>query len=338
MLQHARRLLQAGHDWSPTGVLELAIGGDGLADAEAELVSEAQVMGKHAPAWATGWVRAMAYGEVPGLWHPHAAWIKPARLVAQWLDHPQIHFHGLAAVHTLVRAQGQWQLQDADGLALGGAHRVVFANAYGCVDLLGRLAAPVGPGAPVVTWVGDVLHKLGRLQRLHGTLSLGPMPAPALGGAGALPAFPVNGHGSFVSGVPMAQGPSWFAGSTFQSQAASPAGLAAEHALNFSKLQALLPAAAHLLQPQFLGSSGQQVQAWTGSRCVTHDRLPLVGPLDDAPAASLWLCAGMGARGLSFAALCAELLVAQMCGEPLPLESSLAKLLSTRRPRRARTP
>jgi tRNA 5-methylaminomethyl-2-thiouridine biosynthesis bifunctional protein len=179
--------------------------------------------------------------------------------------------------------------------------------------------------------------KLGRLQQLYGTLSLGPMP-PAGDGASALPAFPVNGHGSFVSGVPSAQGPSWFAGSTFHSDVARHRDLAQEHAANFRKLQALLPTAAQMLQSQFLDSSGQQVQAWQGSRCVTHDRLPLVGPLEDAPAPSLWLCAGMGARGLSFSALCAELLAAEMCSEPLPLESSLAKSLSTRRARRTRAP
>jgi tRNA 5-methylaminomethyl-2-thiouridine biosynthesis bifunctional protein len=120
-----------------------------------------------------------------------------------------------------------------------------------------------------------------------------------------------------VSGVPSAQGPSWFAGSTFHSEVAQHRDLAQEHAANLRK---------------------QQVQAWQGSRCVTHDRLPLVGPLEDAPAPSLWLCAGMGARGLSFSALCAELLAAEMCSEPLPLESSLAKSLSTRRARRTRAP
>ena len=92
---------------------------------------------------------------------------------------------------------------------------------------------------------------------------------------------------------------------------------------------------AQTLSPQF---SQQQVGAWQGSRCIAHDRLPLVGPLEDGEQPSLWLCAGMGARGLSFSALCAELLVAWLGGEPLPVESNLARSLSTRRVRRSRAP
>jgi tRNA 5-methylaminomethyl-2-thiouridine biosynthesis bifunctional protein len=90
---------------------------------------------------------------------------------------------------------------------------------------------------------------------------------------------------------------------------------------------------AQALAPQFAQG---QVQAWQGVRCVTHDRLPLVGPLDEVASPTLWLCAGMGARGLSFSALCAELLAAELGGEPLPLESSLARALGTRRRQRGR--
>jgi tRNA 5-methylaminomethyl-2-thiouridine biosynthesis bifunctional protein len=338
MLQHASDMLQAAQDWRPSGVLELAISANGLTDTEAEMVSEAATTVPNAALAAlasTGWAWARAHGNVQGLWHPHAAWIKPARLVTEWLKHPCISFHGLAPVHTLVRMQDHWLLSNAQGAPLGSAHQVVFANAYGCVDVVSRLASEGGGQASSIPWVTDVLHKLGRLQHVHGTLSHGPMPAAGAVGPDALPAFPVNGHGSFVSGVPTSQGPRWFAGSTFQSETDACTDPALEHAANLRKLQALLPAVAQTLQAQF---AAQQVQAWTGSRCVAHDRLPLVGPLDEAAAPTLWLCAGMGARGLSFSALCAELLAAEMCGEPLPLESRLAKLLSTRRPRRARAP
>jgi tRNA 5-methylaminomethyl-2-thiouridine biosynthesis bifunctional protein len=43
----------------------------------------------------------------------------------------------------------------------------------------------------------------------------------------------------------------------------------------------------------------------------------------------------MGARGLSFSALCAELLAAWFGGEPLPIENNLAKLLDTHRMQRS---
>jgi tRNA 5-methylaminomethyl-2-thiouridine biosynthesis bifunctional protein len=331
MLQHASRMLQEGLDWSPTGVLELAIDARGLPDVEAEMVSEAPDSVARVAPVASGWAQSMVYGDVPGLWHPHAAWIKPARLVAEWLKHPRIRFHGSASVHTLVHEQEQWHLQDVNARVLGSAHQVVFANAYGCLEVLERLATQCATWASPIPWVSDVLDKLERLQRMHGTLSLGPMPQASDHALDALPAFPVNGHGSFMSGVPTTQGPSWFAGATFQSDATPDRDVQREHAANLHKLRTLLPAVAQTLQVQF---DEQKAQAWTGSRCVTHDRLPLVGPLEDAAMPTLWLCAGMGARGLSFSALCAELLAADMCGEPLPLESSLAKSLSTRRPRR----
>jgi tRNA 5-methylaminomethyl-2-thiouridine biosynthesis bifunctional protein len=61
------------------------------------------------------------------------------------------------------------------------------------------------------------------------------------------------------------------------------------------------------------------------------DRLPVVGPLDGGNQPGLWICAGMGSRGLSFSVLCAELLAARMGAEPLPLESQLAKALEALR-------
>jgi tRNA 5-methylaminomethyl-2-thiouridine biosynthesis bifunctional protein len=336
MLQHADALLQAGQDWMAGGVLERAIAVPGLTDAEADMLS-----GPAAMPSATAWARPMVYGDSAGLWHPHAAWIKPAVLVQRWLDHPRIRFHGLAAVHTLERNQGLWLLYNATGQALGCAERVVFANAHGCVDLVLRLARRIElESAPDFPWVADVLGKLQAMQRMYGTLSFGHDPAAAAATAShekipSLPAFPVNGHGSFAAGIPTQQGPHWYAGATFQSDASRHADLGQEHAANERKLQALLPAAARALETQF---AQQQVQAWQGSRCISHDRLPLVGPLEASEEPTLWLCAGMGARGLSFSALCAELLAAYLCGEPLPLESNLVKSLDTRRPRRTRAP
>jgi tRNA 5-methylaminomethyl-2-thiouridine biosynthesis bifunctional protein len=333
MLQHAQELLAVGQDWQPGGVLELKIEATGLDQAEAEVLSHSTPQREP-----TGWSSRRELGQAQGLWHPYAAWIKPERLVQQWLAHASIHFHGATPIHNLQRVAQQWRLHNAQGAEVGRADVVVFANAFGCVELIQRLAANL-PSEPVpgsdVAWLPDALHKLQSLQAMYGTLSLGPCPAPGAGGAQALPAFPVNGHGSFVSGVPTAQGLRWYAGSTFQTERALHADLAREHATNQSKLQALLPQVAALLAPQF---ASHQVQAWQGTRCISHDRLPLVGPLDDAAQPTLWLCAAMGARGLSFSALCAELLAAWLGHEPLPIESHLAKALGTRRAVRKKAP
>ena len=56
------------------------------------------------------------------------------------------------------------------------------------------------------------------------------------------------------------------------------------------------------------------------------------GPVPGA-APGLWVSTAMGSRGLSFAALCAELLAARWHGEPLPVPALLARALDTARVR-----
>jgi tRNA 5-methylaminomethyl-2-thiouridine biosynthesis bifunctional protein len=76
-------------------------------------------------------------------------------------------------------------------------------------------------------------------------------------------------------------------------------------------------------------------------RCTAPGRLPITGPVDAvgqdavgqdaAGQPGLWVCTGMGARGLTLSLLCAELLAARLHAEPLPLEAKLAQALSTER-------
>jgi tRNA 5-methylaminomethyl-2-thiouridine biosynthesis bifunctional protein len=137
-----------------------------------------------------------------------------------------------------------------------------------------------------------------------------------------LPDFPVNGHGSLVPAVPLADGLAWVTGSSFERDSTSTQLRAEDERHNFSKLKTLLPAAGRALANQF--DSGQ-VQGWAGVRCATPSRLPSVGALKGLP--DLWLCSGLGSRGLTFAALCAELLAARLHGEPLPVAQRQADAL-----------
>ena len=73
--------------------------------------------------------------------------------------------------------------------------------------------------------------------------------------------------------------------------------------------------------------SDGSVQAWTGVRCASTDRRPVLGELEPG----LWVSTAMGSRGMTFAALCAELLAARVHGEPLPLDKRLALALDARR-------
>ncbi|RYY87587.1 MAG: FAD-dependent oxidoreductase, partial [Comamonadaceae bacterium] len=71
----------------------------------------------------------------------------------------------------------------------------------------------------------------------------------------------------------------------------------------------------------------RSVRAWSGVRCASSDRRPLVGEVQPG----LWVNTAMGSRGLTFAPLCAELLAARLHAEPLPLPARLASALEVRR-------
>ena len=305
-LQQADALLQAGSDWGPTGVLEHGV------EQVRKLPAAWQAEQPLAPA-AADWTRlatpeqlaACALPpETPALWHVRAGWFKPASLIQAWLKTPGVSWRGQAAVSQIVRQPDGWQVLDAAGQVLASADLLVLAAGYDSRHL-GELAGLTPPLA---------------LQAIRGQASWG---WHGLADAEKFPAFPVNGHGSLIPAVPLAQGRlAWVAGSSFERDNTSTACRSADQQFNFSKLKTLLPQAAAQLQSSF--DSGQ-AQAWAGVRCATPSRLPALGALPGQT--NLWLCSGMGARGLSFAALCAELLAAQLHGEPLPVEQRLADAL-----------
>ncbi|WP_029524627.1 FAD-dependent 5-carboxymethylaminomethyl-2-thiouridine(34) oxidoreductase MnmC [Polaromonas glacialis] len=305
MLQQAGSLLESGLDWRPTGVLEHCVEhsrqlpaawrpGEALADAAGDwtgLATPEQLEHCGLPP------------DTPALWHARAGWIKPARLVRAWLATPGVAWRGNVAVSQLVRQANGWQVCDDVGRELASAELVVVAAGYASR----LLAESAGLGNPLA------------LQAIRGQASWG-MHAPDT--EKVMPVFPVNGHGSLVPAVALAQGLAWVAGSSFERDNTSTELRPEDEQHNFSKLKTLLPAAAQALTPQF---ENGQVQGWAGIRCATPSRLPSLGLLDGLPDA--WVCSGMGSRGLTFAALCGELLAARLHGEPLPLEQRQADAL-----------
>ena len=301
----AQRLLRTGEDWGPTGVLELRLEGrgglpPGWSVAGQELSHIVSLGGPEA--WRAGLQTEGA------LWHTQAAWIKPAQLVRAWLAEEGVRFVGNSPVARLRAIDAGWELLDADGQLLSQADQVVLANALDAPRLLTTLDLPLSP-----------------LHGMRGVLSWGPQ-TPAL--QAVSPPHPVNGAGSFIPAVPAEGGLYWYAGSTYEN-IAGPAAPQAEHLqADLDKLRRLLPATAAALAPDYAAG---RVQAWEAVRCVSRDRLPLVGPLQELPPPTLWLSAAMGSRGLSLALLCAEWLAAQIGAEPWPLEASLARALHVRR-------
>ncbi|ABE44266.1 bifunctional tRNA (5-methylaminomethyl-2-thiouridine)(34)-methyltransferase MnmD/FAD-dependent 5-carboxymethylaminomethyl-2-thiouridine(34) oxidoreductase MnmC [Polaromonas sp. JS666] len=306
-LQQAHALLDAGTDWNPTGVLE-------------HCVDHAR---KLPAAWQSDWAEAaqdwtclatsgqLAHcrlpASAPALWHVRAGWIKPASLVQAWLTTPGVEFHDHASVGQLIRQPDSWQVLDANGHVLACAELVVLAAGYASRALAEAAVPPTSP--PLA------------LQAIRGQVSWALHPP---GAADALPAFPVNGHGSLIPALPLsgnANELAWVTGSTFERDNALNDLKPEDDSHNLDRLRTLLPDVAPGLTGQLeMG----QVKAWAGVRCATPSRLPALGPL---AAPNLWVCSGMGSRGLTFAALCAELLAARLHAEPLPLEQRLAEAL-----------
>jgi tRNA 5-methylaminomethyl-2-thiouridine biosynthesis bifunctional protein len=313
-LQQATSLLEHGTDWNHSGVLTHDVDNShGGASAMLQPSAGAAAEWSHTatPAQLLGAALAITSH---ALWHAPAGWIKPARLVNAWLGAPGVAWRANARAATLLPSPQGWQVMDADGTVLAQAELVVLAAAYGSQ----ALAASVNPA-------------LLDLHPIRGQVSWGVQEANQQGQDQSqvkeLPNFPVNGHGGLIPAVPGPEGLRWFMGASYERGCDTPAIKQQDHDQNLERLRRLLPQAADLLANEFKTGT---VQAWAGIRCATPGRLPTQGCIaTTSSGAEVWICSGMGSRGLTFAGLCAELMAAHLHGEPLPVERRLAQALMT---------
>jgi len=191
---------------------------------------------------------------------------------------------------------------------------------------------------------GDALRLLDDppwpVETLRGQISLWPQPRIAL------PRIPIAGAGYLL---PEIDGHAVF-GATSQSSDDDPTVRDTDHAHNLAQLARLTNTAIDVDPQRLLGRT-----AW---RWVSDDRLPIIGAVPDRMASSvagtrldqprfvprlpgLFVFAALGSRGITWAALGAQLLASAVSGAPLPLESSLLDAVDparfvTRQARRAR--
>jgi tRNA 5-methylaminomethyl-2-thiouridine biosynthesis bifunctional protein len=331
MLQQARSLLQKGQDWDATGTLEHRVDGTpGLPSSWpapgldwSQITTPDMAVQQLAPARSKPpWQHGITAGE-PAIWHTQAAWLKPAQLVRAWLSQPGVTFQGGARVASLRQSGDEWELLDALGQVLTRASRVVFANAGGAIPLLKTVQTEL-PALGIRVNQLPAMHAL--LGQLSWAMHQGPVHA-------AFPPFPVNGSGSVVPVVPIkGGGTAWFIGSSYQPDSKPALPDEKNHATNLGRLHKLIPDLGQALASQFAAGA---INAWKDTRCATADRLPVVGPLCPGDNPGLWICGGMGSRGMSFSVLCAELLAARWGAEPLPVEASLTQSLTALRAKTA---
>lgn len=206
---------------------------------------------------------------------------------------------------SLRREGGQWQVLDAHGAALAQAPTVVLACGAGAAHI--AQSAPL----PLAALRGQVTHlAAASLPRLPVVLCREAYLTPAASGLAC-------------------------AGATYDTHA-DPKLRAASQDENIARLRALVS------DPQ--AAQDAPLAGRVGFRCVAPDRLPLVGRVPDFGAAGgterlrdvprhpgLFALLGYASRGLIWAPLAAELLAAQLEGEPLPLEAGLADALDPAR-------
>lgn len=293
-LQQARQRLAAGLEWERTGVLESrgddrrALPALGIAlDVWSRDASMAQKRS------------AGLSAEAPAWWHETAAWIEPAALVRSWLREPRVRFMGGRKVETIARTGDRFVVTDNSGVQVAEAELVVVAAALGSQPLLGDRIA-VRPVRGQITW------------------------APHADDAPLLPHFPVNGNGHFLPNLPLVERGAWMTGSTYGRADADPSPRPEDDAANLARVRQLLPRAGEVASA---AAQRGETRSWSGVRCASSDRRPLLGALEPG----LWVSTAMGSRGLTFAALCAELLAARLHGEPLPIEARLAQALAAER-------
>ena len=96
-----------------------------------------------------------------------------------------------------------------------------------------------------------------------------------------------------------------------------------EHQSNFELFKHAFPKIAATLPP---------ISSWQGRaslRALPRDSMPIVGEISQMQ--RVYALTGLGSKGFSFAPLCAELLVAQIFEEALPISAPLIKALSAHR-------
>ncbi len=255
---------------------------------------------------------------------PHGGWlfpsggsVSPAALAAAQCEQGGARVTrrlGVDVARLARGADGDWQAFDPAGALLAQAPVAIVANAGDAARVIGLRHAPT--------------------QLVRGQLSI--LPASAFAPLHA----PVIGDGY---AVPLADGRT-LTGATYEPDDLDPAPRASGHAENLARLARLLPDRT---------TDGLEAAALDGRvafRCVASDRLPLIGMLGDETtaaanaaaltgarlrdvprAAGLYAAFGYGSRGLVWAALGAELIAAQLDGEPWPIERDLAEAIDPAR-------
>jgi len=306
---HAARLLQR---LNRTGILQYKLCGvlHLAEDAEQETLQRAAIDHQGvAPLYAQFLERSEASAcagiktEHGGWYFPQAGWVNPISLCQAALraaeDRVQSHWNSpIAGLH---REGGHWHATNSESAVLAKAPVVILAT--------GSHVLPQAAHLPLESIRGQITQ-LGSDPFAPGT-----------------PVLCLSGY--VISGLPSGI----CIGATYDNDTNPMPTLSSEQE-NLARLKRLLPDLADLGSDPKSGSEPKSTKsgpkgARVGFRAVSQDRMPIVGGLPTHE--GLYTLMGLGSRGLVLGGLCAELIAAQLNGEPLPLEIELVEALSSQR-------
>lgn len=320
---HYRQFWRASADFgSACGVLQLAYD-------EAEQAAQLQLKKRFGKAEEL--VRFVDAGQasdiagVPlphsGLYFPKAGWLDPRAICRALLEHPNIELRTGVEVDQIEYLDRQWLALDNQGRELAHAPLAVVSNARDAQRFAPSRNLPLKAIRGQVTY----LAANSASEALQTALCAEGYLAPAHRGWHCL-------------------------GASFNLKDSSPSPRLSDHQANLDKLEQQGSAVAALFNPL----TPPALTGRVAFRCATRDYLPLVGPVpqeeqflsDYAPlrkdaqaqiplAGAYWpglyVNLGHGSRGLAYTPLSAQLLAAQITGEPPPMNRELTRALNPAR-------
>lgn len=234
----------------------------------------------------------------PACWFPAAMWADPASMCRANLDAAGGLVQCLfgSDVGALRRTAGGWDVLDGAGGLLASAPVVVLANA----GMATRFAQAAWlPLRPVRGQVSLLRERPGR--ELKVAVCREGYVTPALNGAHCI-------------------------GATFNEDTPEPQERREDHAANLRRLDAMLPGFGE-------GVTADALDGRVAFRTMSFDRLPVLGALPDAQSppvgddSGLHACLALGSRGMTWAALAAEIVASRIEGDPMPVEAGLLDVL-----------
>lgn len=300
-----------------------------VADAQALPSSYAQPLSRDAASAAAGVSLAG-----PAWLFAGGGWLQPGALVRAWLGQPGVTLHcGIPVARLDPLPGGRWQALAPDGGTLAEADVAIVAAASGSERLL-------APHCDVAAWPWR--RTRGQVTLIPGAQSTH-LPRPRL---------PIA-SGGYLIALPESLGAGLLCGATSQVDEEDPGLRVADHRHNLFQVGALTGVDIDVEHFDLARLSGRV--AW---RLGLDDRLPVVGAVPMAAEAlrgtarleqprhvprvsGLYVLAGLGSRGITWAPLVGEVLAAGIVGAPLPVAGTLldavdpARFMSRRRRRAA---